>query len=68
KLRAAGIACEVFLEPAKLAAQYQAAEKKGIPFVIVIEENGGLTLRDLSKRENREGLAVEEIATLLKAG
>ncbi|MDR1096100.1 MAG: histidine--tRNA ligase [Spirochaetaceae bacterium] len=68
KLRAAGIACEVFLEPAKLAAQYQAAEKKGIPFVVITEENGGLTLRDLAKRENRAGLALEEAVALLQAG
>jgi histidyl-tRNA synthetase len=68
KLRVAGIACEVFLEPAKLATQYQAAEKKGIPFVIIMEENGGLTLRDLAKRENRTGLAVEEAIALLQAG
>jgi histidyl-tRNA synthetase len=68
KLRAAGIACEVFLEPAKLAAQYQAAEKKGIPFVVITEENGGLTLRDLAKRENRAGLAVEEAVALLQTG
>jgi histidyl-tRNA synthetase len=65
KLRAAGIACEVFLEPARLAAQYQAAEKKGIPFVIVMEENGHLTLRNLAKRENREGLTVGEAVTEL---
>jgi histidyl-tRNA synthetase len=65
KLRAAGIVCEVFLEPAKLAAQYQAAEKKGIPFVIIIEENGRLTLRELAKRENREGLAIDELTALL---
>jgi histidyl-tRNA synthetase len=66
KLRATGIACEVFLEPAKLAAQYQAAEKKGIPFVIIIEENGRLTLRELAKRENRD-LAIDELTALLQA-
>jgi histidyl-tRNA synthetase len=66
KLRAAGIACEVFLEPAKLTAQYQAAEKKGIPFVIIKEENGLLTLRDLAKRASRENLTVEEAVAVLR--
>jgi histidyl-tRNA synthetase len=67
KLRAAGIACEVFPEPVKRIAQYQTAEKKGIPFVIIIEENGRLTLRELAKRENREGLTVDEVIADLKS-
>jgi histidyl-tRNA synthetase len=65
KLRAAGIACEVFLEPVKLTMQYQAAEKKGIPFVIIMEENDSLTLRELAKRTNREGLTVDGVIAAL---
>jgi histidyl-tRNA synthetase len=67
KFRAAGLACEVFLEPAKLITQYQNAEKKGIPFVIIMEENGRLTLRELARRENKEGLTVEEAVAELKS-
>lgn len=65
KLRAAGVACEVFLEPVKLTVQYQAAEKKSIPFVIIMEENGSLTLRELAKRESRTGLTVDEVVAAL---
>jgi histidyl-tRNA synthetase len=65
KLRDAGISCEVFLDEKKLPQQFIAAEKKGIPWMI-IPSDGALTLRDLSKRENWEGLGLEDIVGKLK--
>jgi histidyl-tRNA synthetase len=65
KLRAAGVSCEVFLEPLKLTAQYQAAEKKGIPYVVIREDGGLLTLRELAKRENTTGLTSAELIAKL---
>jgi histidyl-tRNA synthetase len=70
KLREAGINCEVFLDEKKLTQQYAAAEKKGIPWMIIPGDSNaggnGLTLRNLSTRENREGLTVESVIELLK--
>jgi histidyl-tRNA synthetase len=70
KLRKEGIPCEVFLDGEKLTKQFQAAEKKGIQWLIIPDEKdplgGALTLRDLKKRENQEGLTVEEIIAFLK--
>jgi histidyl-tRNA synthetase len=65
KFRRRGIACEVFLEAGKLTKQFMLAEKKGEQWLIIPGDdplNGPLTLRDLSKRENREGLSAEDIA------
>jgi histidyl-tRNA synthetase len=66
KLRNAGIACEVFLEEDKLTKQFMLAEKKGFTRFIIPEENGTLTLRDLAKRENREGLTAEALIEILR--
>jgi histidyl-tRNA synthetase len=69
KLRDRGINCEVFLEEKKLAQQYMAAEKKGIPWMIILgdgaEAGKGLTLRNLAARENREGLDLEAVMEIL---
>jgi histidyl-tRNA synthetase len=68
KLRDAGINCEVFLEAKKITQQYMAAEKKGIPWMILPGDDpeSGFTLRNLATRENREGLNLETVAELLK--
>ena len=70
KLRKQGIPCEVFLEEEKLTKQFQGAEKKKIRWFIIPDEknphNGPFTLRNLETRENREGLAMEEIIGILK--
>ena len=72
KLRKEGIPCEVFLEDEKLTKQFQFAEKKGLRWLIIPNAEkplaSALTLRDLSKRENREGLTVEEVIVILKKG
>jgi histidyl-tRNA synthetase len=70
KFRQRGIACEVFLEEGKLTKQFMLAEKKGEQWLIIPGDdplNGPLTLRDLSRRENLEGLSVEDAAALLLA-
>ena len=65
KFREKGIPCEVFLEQEKLSRQFQMAEKKGLKWLIIPDAEkpltGPLILRDLSKRENREGLTLEEV-------
>ena len=70
KLRTEGIPCEVFLEEDKLTKQFQLAEKKGLRWLIIPDADdppgGPLTLRDLSKRENREGLTAGDIIAALK--
>jgi histidyl-tRNA synthetase len=69
KLRKAGIPCEVFLEEEKLIKQFQTAEKKGLKRLIIPDKEnpleGALTLRDLRKRESREGMKMEEIIQLI---
>ena len=53
KLRARGIACELYHEPAKLDKQFKYADKKGIPYAIIIGskevEEGTFVLRNLAK-------------------
>ena len=72
KLRKAGIPCEVFLDEEKITKQFQLAEKKGIRWLVIpnsVDPSGGtITLRDLSKRENREGLDTKEIIDMLIRG
>ena len=71
KFREKGIPCEVFLNEEKLTKQFQAAEKKGIRWLIIpAGENplhSALTLRNLAKRENRENLTPDEAAEILKS-
>ena len=67
-LRDEGIPCEVFLEEGKLSKQYALAEKKGVKWLIIPDGSKALTLRDLGLRENREGLSIEEIRRLIRAG
>jgi len=70
KLRREGIPCEVFLNLEKITKQFQLAEKKGLSWLIIPDSEkpleSPLTLRNLSKRENREGLRVEEIVGIIK--
>ncbi|MDR2618738.1 MAG: histidine--tRNA ligase [Treponema sp.] len=64
KLRKAGVLCEVFLEEDKLPKQFMLAEKKGIKWIVIPGEDplkDSFTLRDLVKRENREGVSSDEI-------
>jgi histidyl-tRNA synthetase len=66
RLRARGISCEVFLEPAKPVQQFILAEKKGIPWAVTAEDGAEkLTLRNIAARENHEGLSLDEAARLI---
>jgi histidyl-tRNA synthetase len=64
--RKEGVSCDVFPEPKKLSQQFVLAEKKGIAWALIPGE-GGLTLRNIATRENREGLSVRQAAAALKA-
>ena len=65
ELRAAGVRVDVFPHAAKLAAQYEVAERKRIPFAIVADADrlraDALEVRELATRQNtavpRSGLA-----------
>jgi len=67
KLRQAHIPCEVFTEKIDLVKQYILAEKKGMRYVIIPNENpldGSLALRDLAGRKNVE-MPIEEAVKLI---
>ena len=70
--RAAGVRCEVYLEPsAKLAKQFAYADAKGIPFVATAGPDevakGVVQLKDLAKRAQTEVPRAEVAATVAKA-
>ncbi len=69
RLREAGISCEVFPEPKKITAQYTMAEKKGVPYGILIKEDDAarsvLTLKNLATREQFESISLEEAMRLI---
>ena len=69
KLRTNGIAAEIYPDVTKLKKQLDFANKKGIPFTIVVgsEEikSGLLPCKDMSKGE-REKLTIEQIIQKLK--
>jgi histidyl-tRNA synthetase len=62
RLREKGVYCDVFLEEEKLTKQFQAAEKRGLRWLIIPDT---LVLRDLQKRENLEGLGIEGIVEMV---
>ncbi len=69
QLRSRGIATEVYPDQAKLKKQLDYANKKMIPFVIVIgsdeQKSGLLTLKDMQKGAQQQ-LAIDAIAEALK--
>ena len=58
KLRARKISCEVYHEAAKFDKQFKYAEKKKIPFVIIIGEeemkNNSCKIKNISTGEQKE--------------
>jgi len=79
QFRQAGIPCEVFLDapsegtdPADnkhLVKQFVLAEKKGLRWMIIPGArplNDPLTVRDLSSRQNREGLSLTDAVRIIK--
>jgi histidyl-tRNA synthetase len=69
KLRDAGIRTEVYPDKAKVGKQFQFADKKGIPYVVLVgsEEmtNQKYTLKELASGE-QQVLSLEELVTKLK--
>ncbi|MEA5419831.1 histidine--tRNA ligase [Spirulina sp. CCNP1310] len=69
-LRNAGINTEVYLEDKKLAAQMKYANKKGIPFVMIIGqeefENNTALIRNMEDGEQQR-IQVEHLVSTLKA-
>jgi histidyl-tRNA synthetase len=69
KLRAAGIGSEIYPDVSKIKKQLDFANKKGIPFTIVIGsdeiKSGQLALKDMERGE-QEKLSLEQIIQKLK--
>ena len=64
ELRKSGISVEVFPDCKKINQQYSYAEKKGIPYGILIKqedlEKNTLTLKNLKTREQTESLTIAQ--------
>jgi histidyl-tRNA synthetase len=58
ELRKTGIACEIFHEPAKFDKQFKYAEKKNIPFIVIIGtqemESGSCKVKNLRSGEQQD--------------
>jgi len=69
RLRGRGISAEVFPEARKLLAQYGYAEKKSIPFALLLDESsisqGSFPLRDLAKRSTVSFESFDQLAAYL---
>ncbi|MFI3258370.1 MAG: histidine--tRNA ligase, partial [Spirochaetales bacterium] len=69
-LRKNDIAVEIFPEAKKLVRQYATAEKKGVPFGILISEEQAsqdvLTVKNLKTREQYENISIDEAIKILK--
>jgi histidyl-tRNA synthetase len=67
-LRAAGIACEIYPDNAKLKKQFEYADRKGIPFLAIVGDqevaDGTVTLKNLASGEQR-AIAKEALAEAL---
>lgn len=65
-LRKASVAVEVFPDSVKMSKQYAVTDKKNIPWGILVSaeeaQNGTLTLKNLSTREQFQGITAEEAA------
>ena len=71
RLRGLNISAEVFPESKKLVTQYGYAEKKGIPFALLLDDaslaSGQFPLRDLGKRSTTVFSSFAELAGFLEA-
>jgi histidyl-tRNA synthetase len=69
KVRAAGIAAEIYPSSEKIKKQLKYADDKKIPFVVIVGENemktGNLTIKNMQSGE-QESLSVEKIIERLK--
>ncbi len=69
ELRQKGIVCEVYLQNKKMNIQFKYAEKKAIPFAILLGEDEitsqSYTLKNLETRENYNQLSFNELIAKL---
>ncbi|WP_299457161.1 histidine--tRNA ligase [uncultured Microscilla sp.] len=69
RFRNRGISCEIFPDAAKLNKQFKYANRKSIPYVVIVGEeemkSGKLTLKNMDSGE-QEALTVDEIIEKLK--
>jgi histidyl-tRNA synthetase len=69
QLRGSGIACELYHEAAKISKQFTYAEKKNIPFVIIIGskemEEKNCAVKNLATG-NQETMALDKLSDFLK--
>lgn len=69
RFRSAGISCEIFPDAAKLNKQFKYANRKAIPYVVIVGEeemkSGKLTLKNMDSGEQTP-LTVDEIIERLK--
>jgi histidyl-tRNA synthetase len=69
-LREHGVACEVFPDEKKIGQQYAVAEKKGVPWGILIAKDDAakntLTLKNLATREQFAGIDVKKAVETIK--
>lgn len=70
ELRQQGVACEIYPETRKLKHQFAFAEKKGIPGALFCGSDeyaaGTVTLKNLTTRESREGVARQAAAETIR--
>ena len=69
--RDAGLGCEVFAERRKLGQQFAYAEKKGIPFAVVVggdeAARGVVLVKDIASRESIEAPSLEAAIELVRS-
>src|SRR5262249_24841478 len=70
ELRGTGVRVDCFPQPGKLGQQFELAQRKGIPFAVVIEPDavrtGTLKVRDLATRRET-AVARDELGTWLRS-
>lgn len=70
QLRTHGIACEVFPDAKKIGQQYAYAEKKGVPFAILMNQsdakNGTMSVKSMATRQQFDNLTAEQAATIIR--
>ncbi len=63
-LRSQGIPTEVFHKPLKLGKQIEYADKKGIRYVLFLQDGGKLELKDLISKEQKP-VSISDIADII---
>jgi histidyl-tRNA synthetase len=62
-LRSMGVCVEVYYKSAKMGKQIESADSRGIPYVLFVEGDGTMSLKDLKAKEQTPVSSLEEIAT-----